>query len=145
MTRNARICLTLMLLPLLLTGCSGSNVTTTMARRDDLSISLVSARVNIGSRIQISGCSLNFTGLEGHKIENVRWTIWQDKNGDGVCQAGEEMQPSGGNRSAKDSHSFTIADIDVDSRDQRKVFVTYSADGANGPISRTTSLGSLLP
>ncbi len=137
--------LSLSLLPCILLGCSGGGqATAALARRDDLTVSLTAANINIGSRIQATGVSLCFTGSEGNSVSNVAWTLWHDKNGDGVRQDSETLD-SGRNDGSKPSHCFGMTSINIDAADKGSFYVSYSAQGANGPIDRRTSLGSILP
>ena len=132
------------LLPLLLFGCgSGGQVTTALAQKDSTSVSLVSADVNVGSTVRITGAVLNITGNEECPIRNVRWTLWQDKNGDNVCQSGEIMN-SGGNPASKPGYSGSLGDINFNYSDKGSIFVTYHAEDCRGAIDRTTCIGSLL-
>lgn len=136
----------LIFLPLLLlSSCgSGGQVTTGLAERDDLSVTMTSANVNIGSDVSATGVYLGFEGKDGNNVGPICWTYWEDKNGD------DEMQPNEVIKSdcieeSKPSHSIYIGDMKMSRADQYRHKISYNAMGAAGPIVRTTSIGSLLP
>lgn len=127
-------------------GCgdgSGGSVTTGLAERDDAKVSLVAGDVNLGSTIRATGLSLVLTG-KGGPVSDVCWRFWKDKDCDGEIDEDEVIEFDYAEE-AKPSHSFRLADISIKKSEQYKYKITYRMVGANGPLERTTSVGSILP
>jgi len=131
------------LLILVAFGCSKSNVTTTIAKRDDLSVSVTSGRLSVaGGKVTGTGLTFKVSGRNSKQVAWVCWSIWRDSNGNNRQDPGEEID-SDCCYEDKGEHSFKWVDLSFDYADRQEYKVSYSAWG-DGLIQRTTSLGSLL-